>query len=662
MADYQSVLTRAVAKLPGASSADMRRAIYDRAREAMLTHLRGLHPRLPESDITREEIALNQAIALVEAKFDAAEADPAKPTAAKPAPPAAGYPDRIEAGASPRPAQLGQPTNLKSVPSSLAESAPAAPLLRGPATAPPSPVLQHLPPARPPSASSNLAKVVPPADAHASRSLAVALSIVLSLAGAAIVMRQNPRDRVITPLQHGREISPEPSAKITQHAQLSPTVASESPGSQSVAQSGRETSQPAPAPDRSIAPVANEPLGSRSAAQSGWETSQPAPEADGSTAPVANDALGSRSAAQSGWETSQPAPQADGSTALVANESQGSQSVAQSGRETSQPAPEPDRSIALVANEPQGSQSIARSGETSQPAPQADGSTAFVASESQGSQSVAQSGRETSQPAPAPDRSIALVANEPQGSQSIARSGETSQPAPQADNGTLPEAARAAMVIASRDKPQAPPDAPAPAATLASEAAPVDAPQRPAEATPKVEGKVVVGAQPRTPNLHRIAKLSRRLTVAKTAATAPSARAETPRQPQRPGASTIPQAPIEPHTIAAPAAAQEPVNPMAHVLGTRTGVLGPSAVEQTATKSGDWAIQFAKPKSEVEAAVAAARLNAKYAPALNGATIGIRKTQVNGETIYALRVAGLSKADAIALCVRVKGRDCSIIK
>ena len=508
MADYQSVLTRAVAKLPGASSADMRRAIYDRAREAMLTHLRGLHPRMPESDITREEIALNQAIALVEAKFDATEADPAKPTAAKPAPPAAGYPDRIEAGASPRPAQLGQPTNLKSVPSSLAESAPAAPLLRGPATAPPSPVLQHLPPARPPSASSNLAKVVPPADAHASRSLAVALSIVLSLAGAAIVMRQNPQDRVIAPLQHGREISPEPSAKITQHAQLSPTVASESPGSQSVAQSGQETSQPAPEPDRSIAPVANEP----------------------------------------------------------------------------------------------------------------------------------------------------------QGSQSIARSGETSQPAPQADNGTLPEAARAAMVIASQDKPQAPPDAPAPAATLASEAAPVDAPQRPAEAAPKVEGKVVVGAQPRTPNLHRIAKLSRRLTVAKTAATAPSARAETSRQPQRPGASTIPQAPIEPHTIAAPAAAQEPVNPMAHVLGARTGVLGPSAVEQTATKSGDWAIQFAKPKSEAEAAVAAARLNAKYAPALNGATIGVRKTQVNGETIYALRVAGLSKADAIALCVRVKGRDCSIIK
>ena len=101
---------------------------------------------------------------------------------------------------------------------------------------------------------------------------------------------------------------------------------------------------------------------------------------------------------------------------------------------------------------------------------------------------------------------------------------------------------------------------------------------------------------------------------------------------------------------------------MTHVFGARTGVLGPSAVDQTATKSGDWAIQFAEPKSEVEAKVAAARLNAKYAPALNGATIGVRKTQVNGETIYALRVAGLSKADAMVLCVRVKGRDCSIIK
>src|SRR5208282_2646268 len=74
MNDYESVLTRAVAKLPGASSAATRRAIYNRAREAMLTRLRALDPPLPESDITREENALNQAIVLVEARFDGTKA------------------------------------------------------------------------------------------------------------------------------------------------------------------------------------------------------------------------------------------------------------------------------------------------------------------------------------------------------------------------------------------------------------------------------------------------------------------------------------------------------------------------------------------------------------------------------------------------------------
>jgi hypothetical protein len=201
----------------------------------------------------------------------------------------------------------------------------------------------------------------------------------------------------------------------------------------------------------------------------------------------------------------------------------------------------------------------------------------------------------------------------------------------------------------------------APSATQASVAAPPDAPRQPAEVAPTVESKVVPGAQP---DLDRPTKLSRkspvRGMVAKTAATAPSVATEMRRQPQRPGASMIPSAPAAPQTIAASAAAQEPVHPVT-LFGALAGALGASA-NQTASKSGDWAIQFAAPKSEAEAKVAATRLNAKYAPALNGATIGVHKTQVNGETIYALRVAGLSKADATALCVRVKGRDCSNTK
>jgi hypothetical protein len=201
----------------------------------------------------------------------------------------------------------------------------------------------------------------------------------------------------------------------------------------------------------------------------------------------------------------------------------------------------------------------------------------------------------------------------------------------------------------------------APSATRASVATPRDAPQRPAESVPMVESKVVPGAQP---DLDRPTKLSRKTPVrgmiAKTVATAPSAATEMRRQPQRSGASMIPSAPAAPQTTAASAAAQEPVH-LVTLFGTLAGALGASTVDQSASK-GDWAIQFAAPKSEAEAKVAAARLNAKYAPALNGATIGVHKAQVNGETTYALRVAGLSKADATGLCVRVKGRDCSIAK
>jgi hypothetical protein len=46
-----------------------RHAIYERARKAQLAQLGTLRPPLPESDIAREEEALDQAIALVKAKF-----------------------------------------------------------------------------------------------------------------------------------------------------------------------------------------------------------------------------------------------------------------------------------------------------------------------------------------------------------------------------------------------------------------------------------------------------------------------------------------------------------------------------------------------------------------------------------------------------------------
>ena len=93
MADYQSLLTRAVANLPVASL-EARQGIYERARKALVTQLRSLRPPLPESDIAREETALDKAIAAVEAKFpaEAAQETGAPPPNAGAAPPAEGQP------------------------------------------------------------------------------------------------------------------------------------------------------------------------------------------------------------------------------------------------------------------------------------------------------------------------------------------------------------------------------------------------------------------------------------------------------------------------------------------------------------------------------------------------------------------------------------------
>ncbi len=63
MADYTSVLTRAVA---GKATYEERRAVYERARQALVAQLRALDPPLPESDITRQRLALEEAIRKVE--------------------------------------------------------------------------------------------------------------------------------------------------------------------------------------------------------------------------------------------------------------------------------------------------------------------------------------------------------------------------------------------------------------------------------------------------------------------------------------------------------------------------------------------------------------------------------------------------------------------
>src|ERR1700734_2982428 len=67
MADYNPLIARAVEGL-GTSSGEARRALYERARAALVSQLRSIDPPLSEADITRERLALEDAIRKVEAE------------------------------------------------------------------------------------------------------------------------------------------------------------------------------------------------------------------------------------------------------------------------------------------------------------------------------------------------------------------------------------------------------------------------------------------------------------------------------------------------------------------------------------------------------------------------------------------------------------------
>ena len=158
MADYHSLLMRAVANLPNAGTPETRGAIYGRAKKALLEQLRSLRPPLPESDIAREEKALDKAIAEIEGKYGAeGAAGPAAPpaVAAAPASPAAAKP----APTPPQPAPIQRP---------------AAPAASGPSAAPARPPAQ----ARPGQAEPTPSAPIPPGAAQRPQSTALGRSPV----------------------------------------------------------------------------------------------------------------------------------------------------------------------------------------------------------------------------------------------------------------------------------------------------------------------------------------------------------------------------------------------------------------------------------------------------------------------------------------------------
>jgi SPOR domain len=207
----------------------------------------------------------------------------------------------------------------------------------------------------------------------------------------------------------------------------------------------------------------------------------------------------------------------------------------------------------------------------------------------------------------------------------------------------------------------APPDEPA--STLTPAPAPAVQPIKPAAAAPsvpppKLTGAATGAAQPSTPKIELPTKLSppksaARVAVGKTDTTAPGGTAQATAEPAQ---ADVPPKPDK--AVKKPKAAQ-----VADATET-TGAIAPPVDATAATASGGWSVQLAAPKSEAEAKSTATKLTSKYSAELNGSQIGVHKADVNGETIYRLRVSGLTKADAAAMCARLKGEggQCFIAK
>jgi hypothetical protein len=310
MADYYSLLSRAVGNLPKTSPAAARRAIYDRARQALISQLRSLKPPLPETDIAREENALDAAVARLEAEFESASA-PApllkppttRPSAPPPAPVAAPAPPPQPPRAPPIVAARPAAPVISAAPpleaqrgsvappgATLTKPAPiVAPALRSPpiAEAAPAPLVAaeasgsngpdnapriqasmdaEGPPSPPVRAETDGMRPSAPTSVEPSRSnpwpwiaLAVVVGLVGSVAIAAFLSRDRPQDLATkdtpetagtgTPTPTGPKIGERVGGSPTPTASATPTPAG------SATPDATPTPTPTPTPTASASPT-----------------------------------------------------------------------------------------------------------------------------------------------------------------------------------------------------------------------------------------------------------------------------------------------------------------------------------------------------------------------------------------------------------------------
>jgi hypothetical protein len=222
MTDYYPLIAKAVAGLEK-NTGDQRRALYERARTALVAQLRGLDPPLTESEITRERLALEESIRKVESE------------AARKA--------RLE---TPRidPVTLARPLDRP-----RREEKPAPPLIPQPSASP----ARDVPLAREPVVRDPVARdaAAPPRDGppglrDAASSLREALSPARDTAAPPAPKRE-PADRPTSDQPPRRSFLPDPPSELTERRRA------ESPSGAAAARApGRGRARPPPLTDQGL--------------------------------------------------------------------------------------------------------------------------------------------------------------------------------------------------------------------------------------------------------------------------------------------------------------------------------------------------------------------------------------------------------------------------
>ena len=120
-----------------------------------------------------------------------------------------------------------------------------------------------------------------------------------------------------------------------------------------------------------------------------------------------------------------------------------------------------------------------------------------------------------------------------------------------------------------------------------------------------------------------------------------TARVTPPVTDAAPTASTRPATP-------APVKAAPAAKPAATVASVDPAPAAPKA-------SGGAAVQLAAAGSEAEAREKIGKFASQYSAALGGRRPSVVQADVNGKTVWRIRVTGLSREDALSMCTKIKG-------